>query len=157
MKRKLLIAAAALLVLVLIGIAVYAFTHPRAPSNDFQIRSVVYGFGDEVGQVSLATTTEGVSAVLDRHYALYVHPDLLASWKAAPLTAPSRQTLGTWPDHIDIQTVTKNDNDTYTVDASVMPRERESVPATQGTLVRFTLGQGLDGWLITAYETGTAP
>ncbi len=154
MKRKLLIVGAGVLVLLLIGIAAYAVTRPRVPSNDFQIREVVYGFGDEISQVSLSKTPDEVARDMDMHYAVYIHPDLLAAWKQDPTRALATPVTGPRTDKVEIATVTHNKNGTYTVDASLVAKNTSKDPAAEAlkTPVRFTLTQGLDGWQITQYE-----
>ncbi len=154
MKRKLLIAGAGILVLVLIGIAAYAVTRPRVPSNDFQVREVVYGFGDEISQVSLAKSPDEVARDMDMHYAVYIHPDLLAAWKQNTALALGTKATGPRTDKAEITTVTHNKNGTYTVDAALVAKNTSKDPAAEATKtpVRFTLTQGLDGWQITKYE-----
>lgn len=158
-RRTLLLIIGAVVVLGAIAATVYISTRPYIPTTQEQVRGVVYGFGDELSQVRLFASVATTTADMDRHYSLYIHPDLLAKWKAQPLTAPGRRTSSAWPDHIDIRSVTLNENGTYTVEAMVVDRA-SSTPSTTPALetpVVITLTQGPDGWQITSYETTTTP
>ena len=151
-----------LFVLIILSIAACAvavnkyFIH-RPPSVEFQVRSVVNGLGDEVGQVSLATTSAAIAASMDEHYSLYVRPDLLEQWKANPITAPGRTATGPQPDRLNIQTVTKNADGTYSIDAVLATRgtaQASSTALVNGT-VHFVLSLGPDGWQISQYSVVT--
>lgn len=136
------------------AVAYNKFVTHIPPPADYQVRSVVNGFGDVIGQVSLATTTEAVAVSMDRHYALYIHPDLLASWKAKPERALGKETLTEQPDRINIETVVKNADGTYSIDGVITARTSTASPSTipPSVPVRFVLTQGPDGWQITASE-----
>ena len=135
------------------AIAYNKYITSRPPSNEFQVRSVVSGFGDEIGQVSLSTTTEAIAKAMDQHYSLYIHPTLLGEWKATPTLALGRLATGEPPDRINIESVTKNADGTYTIDGVVTTRlNARAVSTMPGNIpVRFTLTQGPDGWQITSY------
>ena len=136
------------------AVAYNKFVTHLPPPTDYQVRSVVNGFGDVVGQVSLATTSEAIAVSMDRHYALYIHPDLIASWKANPKRALGKETLTEQPDRINIETVVKNADGTYFIDGAIAARTSTLSPSTvsESVPVRFVLTQGPDGWQITASE-----
>lgn len=140
------------------AVAYNKFVTHLPPPTDYQVRSVVNGFGDVIGQVSLATTTEAVAISMDKHYALYIHPDLLADWKANPTRALGKETLAEQPDRINIETVVKNADGTYSIDGVITARTNTLSPSTvpESVPVRFVLTQGPDGWQITASELRTA-
>ncbi len=158
-KRNLLLAAGAVLLLGAIGLAVYFSTRPYVPSNDLQVRTVVNNFGDELRQVSLVATTASTTESMDRYYSYYIRPDLLSSWKTSPKTALGRQTILPWPDHIDIHSLTDNENGTFTVEAAIVGTSKGLASSTppKEIPVRFTVSQGPDGWQISAYEVVATP
>ncbi len=122
--------------------------------NTTAVRNTVTGLGDELQAVSLLAPAADVAEAMERHYAFYVHPDLLARWKADPQLAPGRLTSTPRPDRIEITETTPNEDGSYTVSANIL----EVAESAQGRQVvstipvRFTLVQGPDGWQITAYE-----
>jgi hypothetical protein len=120
-----------------------------------QVRIVVAGLGDQLQKMPLIAPADLISQGMDLYYGMYVHPDLLAKWKADPLNAPGRLTSSPWPDRIDVTTVTKNKDGTYTVDANIIEIARNTGGTTTvaATIpVRFTLTLGPDGWQITGYQ-----
>lgn len=148
-----------MLALVIIGASIYFLTKPKPPTDEFRVRSVVYGLGDVIVNVSLATTTEAIAASMDEYYALYVRPDLLETWKTNPSKAPTRPVTGPRPDSIVINTVVKNEDGTYTITGDIVIRavDHASSTAAARTPVRFTLSQGPDGWQISGYEVVLPP
>lgn len=148
-----------MLALVILGTGIYFFTRPQPPSDEFQVRSVVYGLGDVIGRVTLATTTQAIAASMDEHYALYIRPDLLETWKADPRKAPTRPITGPRPDSVVIDTVVKNEDGTYTITGAIAIRTNNHASSTApgNTPVRFVLSQGPDGWQISAYEVILPP
>ncbi len=159
MNKRLLIAGVALLAVVFVGASIYFLTKPKPPTDEFQVRSVVYGLGDVIVNVSLATTTAAIAASMDENYALYVRPDLLETWKADPSKAPTRPITGPRPDSIKIDTVVKNEDGTFTITGAIYIRAVDHASSTvaSNTPVRFTLSQGPDGWQITGYEVLLPP
>ncbi|MBP7741605.1 MAG: hypothetical protein KA104_02870 [Candidatus Pacebacteria bacterium] len=157
-KRTLILTAGALILIAIAGTVIYVSTRPYVPTTQEQVRGVVYGFGDELSQVQLLEKSATTTADMDKHYSLYIHPDLLTKWKEAPLTAPGRTAASPWPDHIDIRTVTLNENGTYTVEATVVDKANgiSSTTPAHETPVVITLTQGPDGWQITSYEEITS-
>lgn len=144
MNKRLLILCAGILVVGIVGALLYINTRPQPPSTEYQVRSVVYGLGDELSRVSLVGKPDVIAQEMDQHYAVYVHPDLLLSWKNKPLSAPGRLATAAVPDRIEIQTLTLNGDGTYTAVSQIVSSSGK-VP------VRFVLSQGPDGWQITEY------
>ncbi len=144
MNKRLLILCAGIVVVGIVGALLYFVTRPQPPSTEYQVRSVVYGLGDELSRVSLVGKSEVIAKEMDQHYAVYVHPDLLLSWKNKPLSAPGRLATAAVPDRIKIQTLTLNEDGTYTAEAEI-------VSSSGNMPVRFVLSQGPDGWQITGY------
>ncbi len=145
MNKRLLILCAGIIVVGIVGALLYINTRPQPPSTEYQVRSVVYGLGDELSRVSLVGKPDAIAKEMDQHYAVYIHPDLLERWKNTPLSAPGRLATAAVPDRIEIQTLTLNEDGTYTADAQV-------ITSIGSTPVRFVLSQGPDGWQITEYK-----
>lgn len=136
--------------------AYYQYDKAHSSGSDIaQVRMTVYGLGDNLVEVPLLAPADVVGFAMDKYYALYVRPDLLAKWKADPKNAPGRLTSSPWPDRIDIDSATKNADGTYTVDAEIIDVAHgvaTSTDITSKTPVRFTVSLGPDGWQITGYE-----
>ncbi len=149
-----LVFGAIVLGIALCAVAANKYLTHLPPSNDYQVRSVVSGFGDELGQVSLKGTLEQVALDMDEHYALYIQPDLLADWKAHPEKALGLESIEGKPDRINIESVSKSAGNTYVIDGVITTRwnahASSSMPGNMP--VRFVLSQGPDGWQITSTE-----
>lgn len=135
--------------------AYYSYTRAHSSlSDDAQVRMTVSSFGDELKMVPLLAPGDLVGKAMDMYYSMYVHPDLLAKWKADPLNAPGRLTSSPAPDRIDVTKTTKNEDGTYTIEANVV--ETSSGPDNalreNPIPVVFTLTLGPDGWQITGYQ-----
>ncbi|MDB5189281.1 MAG: hypothetical protein JWL82_238 [Parcubacteria group bacterium] len=155
LKRYLLVLIIALLAA---GGAYELYTYNRSQSSiadPAQMRLVISGLGDELQQVHLYTASStAIAKEIDTYYAFYVHPDLLAKWKADPLNALGRLTATSRPDRIDITKVTKVTDDKYVVDVNIVT-VTNGVGATTtsaSTAGEFTVVKGLDGWQITDYK-----
>jgi|TARA_R110000824_G_scaffold401771_1_gene615444 hypothetical protein len=156
MNKKVVLVLAAIVLITGIGAALYYMnTRPYVPANDVQVRTVVYGFGDEVGQVRLFGAQDDIAVSMEKHYALYVQPTLLARWKAAPATAPGRVEGKPVPDRIDIRTLEKRADGSYEVIADLVNRATvtELSTNTTSTAIKLVVSQGPDGWQITEYQT----
>jgi hypothetical protein len=154
-KRYLVILATALIASALAGTFYYFWHKNRAAFLDAaSVRVTVANFGDELGSVSLLAPRADVEKAMDQHYALYIHPDLLAKWKADPRSALGRLTSSPTPDRIDITSTVKNADGTYTILGNIIEVANGSSgkEVVASTPIRFTLAQGGDGWQITGYE-----
>ncbi|MEK7602272.1 MAG: hypothetical protein AAB472_02200 [Patescibacteria group bacterium] len=155
MQRKYIVLS--LLALVLIGIGAYLYNQREAAAESLaRVRNVVYNFGDELKLVpTLAPHAEFVTT-MNKHYAMYVHPDLLNKWNAEPATAPGRVTSSPWPDRIDIDSMVKNKDGTYTVEAHIVQKasgQSSTTPALADIPIRLIITMGPDGFQITDYQT----
>jgi len=153
-KKVVLVLAAIVLVVGIAATLFYMNSRPYVPTNEVQVRSVVYGFGDEVGQVRLFGSSEDIVTSMDKRYALYIQPTLLARWKAAPSTAPGRVEGKPVPDRIDIRTLEKRADGSYEVIADLVNRATvtELSTNTTSTAIKLVVSQGPDGWQITEYQ-----
>lgn len=149
-----LVFGAIVLGIALCAVAANKYLTHLPPSAEFQVRSVVSGFGDEISQVSLSTTTEAIATAMDEHYSLYIHPDLLASWKTHPETALGLESIEGKPDRINIDNVSRSAGNTYVIDGVITTRWNAHASSTMpgNVPVRFILSLGPDGWQITSYE-----
>lgn len=134
----------------------YQYQKEHSSNSDVaQVRITVSGFGDQLQQVPLIAPKDVLAFAMDKYYALYVHPDLLAKWKADPMSAPGRLTSSPWPDRIEVTDVHKNNDGTYTVDGNIVDIAHGAGTTTPTVVdkvpVRFTLSLGPDGWQITGY------
>lgn len=152
-KRVIAFGIIALVVLASAG-ALYEYTRPHPPSNEAQVRSTLYGFGDELRMVSLLGEAGTVAADMDHYYAFYIRPDLLETWKTNPRLAPGRLTSSPWPDRIEIQSLVLNEDGTYTAEVTVVSKVQGAVATStpMETKARIVLSQGPDGWQISSYE-----
>lgn len=104
-------------VLVLGGL-VYSYigSHPTGiidGSHEGDVRTTVAQFGNQLTTVSVLSPA--AAEQIKSSYGPYVAPELLAMWMQNPSTAPGRETSSPWPDHIEVDTVVKNEDGSYDV------------------------------------------
>jgi hypothetical protein len=154
-KRYALLVAIFLIASIAAGVFYYFYSQQRsAYLAHAEALSLVASFGDELRSVSLLAPPAELAKEMDQHYAIFVHPDLLAKWKADPSLAPGRRTSSPYPDRIDVLNATKNPDGTFTVNGNIIEvaRGAEGPQLVSFTKARFTLTLGPDGWQITNYE-----
>lgn len=158
MQKRHLIAIAVLAVIVALSVGYYFYhTYTLAHSSNSdtaQVRMTVTSFGDRLQQVPLVAPKEIVAFAMDKYYAVYVHPDLLAKWKADPLNAPGRTLENTWPDNINVESIVLTNKNTYKVEAFIVNLTDIAGGETRRDLVsvEFVVSRGPDGWQITDYH-----
>jgi len=155
MKKRIFFGVSIVVVLVAVGgILYYLNSKPFVATNNVQVRDVVYAFGDEISLVSLSGSSDEVAMSIDKHYAIYVHPDLLSSWKANHALAPGKKAGVPITDRIDIKGMEEPSKGTYVVSAELVSRATVSEFSRDvKTLpIQITVMQGLDGWQITEYK-----
>lgn len=144
-----------------LGAAGWLLAHNAKPDmsatdiGEADVRAAVTGFGAALQKVSVLSPTAADD--MDAAYGPYVDAALLAQWKAAPSMAPGRQTSSPWPDHIDIDSVTKADDGTYDVTGSVVLMTSNEVEhgGNAGTVpVSMTLRWEGDSWKVFRYVEG---
>ncbi|HEY8488516.1 MAG TPA: hypothetical protein VIL38_05530 [Thermaerobacter sp.] len=169
--RRIWSAAAMLLVLSLLLVSCGAPDSPGArPGDDPQqeapdpaagdeaaVRSVVEAFGRQLQQVSLLAPEDEVRRSMEKHYAGYVAPELLAAWQADPLNAPGRTVSSPWPDRIEITSVKALPDGGYQVEGTLI----EVTSVEQGTdeaaatrPITLVLRRFDGRWLITEVTLG---
>jgi hypothetical protein len=139
-------------VLVLAGLSYsYIGSHPDGiidGQHEGDVRTTVAQFGNQLNTVSLLSPT--ASEDIRKAYAPYVTPELLAAWVADPSSAPGRLTSSPWPDHIETDTVTMNENGSYDVLGRIMLM---TSTGDAGIIpVSLTVADVDGGFLITRYQ-----
>ncbi len=124
----------------------------RLGTGEAAVRDVVERFGRRLQNVSLLAPD--AAQQMQAQYAGLVSPALLQNWMSDPLRAPGRAVSSPWPDRIDVDTVTQEGADRYTVTGSVI--EVTSVEVLQGGTaaqvpVRIVVQKDGGVWLITEY------
>lgn len=119
------------------------------------VRSTVEEFGTKLRNVSLLGPSDVVAREMDENYSLIVDAELFARWKADPRNAPGRLTSSPWPEGIQIESVTKNNDGSYSVAGYVneTTSEGEAPLASYPVTMRLEM---LDGhWMIVEFEKGS--
>lgn len=99
----------------------YIGSHPNGVidgQHEGDVRTTVAQFGNQLNTVSLLSPN--AAGDIEKVYKPYVTEELLASWIVNPLSAPGRMTSSPWPDHIEADTVTMNEDGSYTVLGRIM-------------------------------------
>lgn len=91
-----------------------------APQNNDEadenaVTSLVQEFGERLKMVPLMASKEIADKSIDENYSQFVTPELLAKWKADPLTAPGRMVSSPWPDRIEDIVLNKVSESEYEV------------------------------------------
>ncbi len=141
--------------LLVLGGMAYAYigTHPNGVldgEHEGDVRTTVAAFGAQLNTVSLLAPTARDD--LARVYGPYVAPELLAAWAANPESAPGRMASSPWPDHIEVDAVTKKGDGSYAVVGRVV--YTTSANEAIGVPVALTVASGAHGFVITAYREG---
>lgn len=139
-------------VLVLGGL-VYSYlgTHPAGiidGSHEGDARTTVAQFGNQLNSVSLLSPT--AAEEIRSSYGPYVAPELLALWIEDPLHAPGRLTSSPWPDHIEVDSVVKNETGAYDVMGRIILKT--STDDAGIVPVSLTVANVNGSFLITQYE-----
>jgi hypothetical protein len=118
------------------------------------VQSIVTSFGSQMKNVPLTASSTAIASAVAQYYGPYVAPELLAQWESAPTTSPGRLTSSPWPDRIEITSVAKNEDGSYSVVGNVI--EVTSVEETEGGVadsypVSFTVENQNGAWLIARF------
>ena len=138
--------------LVLAGLAYsYVGSHPQGiidGEHEGDVRTTIAQFGNQLNSVSLLSPSAPED--IARTYGPFVAPELLSEWVANPEGAPGRLASSPWPDHIEVDSVTKNETGSYDVTGRVMLKtstgDAGSIP------VSLTVSDVNGSFLITRYE-----
>jgi len=139
--------------ILVLGGLVYSYigTHPAGiidGSHEGDVRTTVAQFGNQLNSVSLLSPT--ASEEIRSSYGPYVAPELLAQWTEDPSSAPGRLTSSPWPDHIEVDTVVKNEAGAYDVMGRVILKT--STEDAGIVPVSLTVANVNGSFLITRYE-----
>lgn len=139
--------------LLVFGGLIYSYigSHPEGVidgKHEGDVRTTVAQFGNQLNTVSVLSPTAPED--IRKAYASYVTPELLAAWIADPMTAPGRVTSSPWPDHIETDTVTMNEDGSYDVLGRIMLM---TSTGDAGIIpVSLTVADVAGGFVITAYQ-----
>ena len=164
MKTKHILLIAAAVVIIILGVFLATRPHdttPKAnPEEVSAVKEVVTTFGSKLKNVSLLAPKAVVLTSLDTQYGALVAKDLIDAWKKDTTKAPGRMVSSPAPDRIEIKSVVKNPDTSYTVEGSVV--EVASAAAGTGETrypITLSLAHEDSGWKIIEYRRGntTAP
>ena len=128
---------------------------PTATSDagaESEVRGLVENFGQRLKLVSLLAPSAAQD--LQKQYAEFVSPSLLAAWTSDISKAPGRMVSSPWPDRIEIAALAKEGSDRYVVTGSII--EVTSVEVVNGGAaeripVRVVVQKDQGRWVITEY------
>lgn len=120
------------------------------------VRQLVSLFGSRMQTVSLLVPDSLAASRLQEAYGTLVTPDLLSYWMARPTTAPGRRVSSSWPDRIEVSSITPSGADEYLVTGSLVFESSaggQSVSRVATRPVRLHVRRSGDGgWRISTYE-----
>lgn len=125
-----------------------------AAKDEKAIRTIVENFGKVLKNVSLLASDSEIIKNMEANYAEYVTPDLLANWEANPsVRAAGRLVSSPWPDRIEISSVERNVDSSYTVSGTLIEvtsdnAQSDSIASTRSVEIKVVLSDGK--WLISA-------
>ena len=130
---------------------------PTTSEEREEVSMVVSDFGKQLANVPLASTKDAAAIAIETTYRPYASANLLATWKNDPLKAPGRNASSPWPDRIEIHSIQKSQDNSYTVQGRVI--EVTSRDVTRGKIaasypVEITLAKEKENWMITAFSKG---
>lgn len=139
--------------ILVLGGLVYSYigSHPTGiidGSHEGDVRTTIAQFGNQLNSVSLQSPE--VAEEIRRSYGSYVAPELLAAWIKDPSSAPGRASSSPWPDHIEVDTVLKNEMGSYDVMGRIMLKT--STEDAGIIPVSLTVANVDGSFLITRYE-----
>ncbi|MEL7603464.1 MAG: hypothetical protein AAGU77_09945 [Bacillota bacterium] len=131
-----------------------AAASPSPASDEAAVEALVQAFGKTLQTVSLLDEA-GVASAMEAAYGQYVTPELLKAWQAKPAQAPGRMVSSPWPDHIDVFSVQKESDTTYTVTGQIAEITSDSPTAAARRAITLTVEKQPDGaFLISAVTLG---
>ena len=147
--------AGALLIILVACVAGFAVRKANGVDYSADVREVVVRFGETLDMVSLAAEGDELARQMDASYAEYLTPELLAAWKADPSLAIGRQTSSPSPDRIDIGTIARNVDETYTALGTVIETQEGDAAPVAIYPVALTLVMRDGTWRIQDATKGT--
>ena len=129
-------------------------------SDEKAVRTLVESFGKVLKNVLLDAPDDEIIKNMEANYAKYVTPELLASWEGNPsVRAAGRFASSAWPDHIEISTVVKNADSSYSVTGTLVEVTSDnaqggSIASTRSADIKVIISDGK--WLISECFFGEA-
>lgn len=146
-----------MLLLVVIGVG-YLAGKQKTLNESADTASVIgttIGFGQQMHKVSLLAPKADYEVAIDQAYSRYASPEAIAGWKAAPQTAPGRETSSPWPQGIEILAYNEQADGSFVVTGNV-----NETDSTGGVVSKYpvtvTLQKIKGTWMVTKFER-TAP
>jgi len=157
MKRQYSIAIA--VIIIAAALAGAGYLHQKQVAQDISdnasVTTLVTQFGQQMQKVSLSAP-DALEEIAS-NYAPYATPELVKSWQDNHSFAPGRGVSSPWPDRIEIISVTKNGDGTYTAQGNVIEITSQEV-AHGGIAAEFpvtlTAKKVSGSWLIANYQAG---
>ncbi len=160
MQRKTILLIAGGLAILCIALLFSYLSDPNRQAQDQTqdeqiVRAIVSQFGSKLKMVSLLAPHQDIARAMDDNYAPYVASDLLTQWKDYPEYAPGRLTSSPSPELIEILSVQKDTEGSFTVLGNVIETTSADSTARSGaktypTTMRIENRNG--AWLITSLE-----
>lgn len=160
MKKTLLILLVLLLCVSLFGCANNGGNTPpvqTAQEDENEITALVEEFGAKMQNVSLLAPEDTVKQSMEENYGELVTPTLLEKWQEDPENAPGRVTSSPWPERIEIESIEKQTDSSYTVTGEVIEVtsvEKENGGAAAERPITLVVEKIDNKWLITSVELG---
>lgn len=117
MKRSYRYVALAIVAIVLCLFVVIILNSSNGVFAERQVRADVTSFGTVLKDVSLLGPD--ASSSMRTAYEPYITEELLATWQKDPEHAPGRLTSSPWPDHVTIESISRQGN-SYIVAGSLV-------------------------------------
>ena len=147
--------AAALLILLVASVAGVATREAKGTDYSNDVRVVVEDFGRVLQNVSLTSDPDELARQIDAAYSAYLTDELRAVWKSDSTDAIGRSSSSPWPARIDVGTITKNPDETYTALGMVIEVTNESTVPVAIYPVALTLVDRDGVWRIQDATKGT--
>ncbi|HRY76826.1 MAG TPA: hypothetical protein P5524_01535 [Candidatus Paceibacterota bacterium] len=149
MKKRVLLILSAILLIVAAGVGVYFWRQSNQEKSQqadkAAVRSLVENFGHALKNVSLLSPTAVQD--IEKNYADFLNPALLAQWKADPSKAVGRLTSSPWPDEITIADIRQFGSGAYDVSGKII--DMTSTGMVESRAVEIGVAKFDGHWLIT--------
>jgi len=116
------------------------------------VQNVVANFGGAMQLVSTDAAKAVAAQAIEDNYRDLVSPSLLAAWMNDPAAAPGKKASGSWPDHIDITSISRVGTTTYAVAGNVMERMGVTNTPAGEYAVTATVDIENGNWVISSWS-----
>ena len=123
--------------------------------EEVEVKNLVENFGTKLQNVSLQAPD--AAQEIQKQYSEFVTPALLEMWTNDISKAPGRIVSSPWPDHIEINSLSKKSSDKYEINGFVV--ELTSLEVVNGGAavkipIHIIVQNDQGHWLITEYAEG---